>query len=297
MRVLVKQLLPHRPNLKYRVEYTVQGKRTRRFFDTLAEAKAFCATVGKVRRDVGLSAAKHLGPGQLRDAAAALKILRGLNVSLVDAAKFYRETHERRLQSERVSVLVNAVVAQKTKEGVSRVYWKDIESKGKAFADALEDPIAADVTVEQARRYLLELEGSVISRNNHRRVLAVVFNAGIERGTIAQNSFAAIKATKQARKEPGGLLTGSDPGASRCITLRSDHRVSRTRSLRRNSRGRDWSLEMERYQAGIREDRHTGISAQDERPASDRSGAESDSVAQKLADNVWRCLRRHTRAG
>lgn len=106
--------------------------------------------------------------------AEAVKILNGTG-SLAEAAKCYVGQHSTKFPVKSVREVVDELLDEKMKAGVSMFHWKDLRSRLTRFADAFHCPLASVTSVE-IQQFLLSLGVGFRSRRNYRQSIGTLFN-------------------------------------------------------------------------------------------------------------------------
>jgi integrase len=194
----------------FALSYYANGKRQRRMFrnyDTAKEsAKSIAAELGAGGSNVLTLSGKDrlcyeramemLRPLHMdvdtavMQLAEAVKILSGTG-SLAEAAKCYIGQYSTRLPVKSVREVVDELLDEKMKAGVSMFHWKDLRWRLTRFADAFHCPLAS-VTSIDIQQFLLSQNTGFRSRRNFRQTIGTLFN------------FA--KAHKYLRPDHPGLL-------------------------------------------------------------------------------------------
>ena len=174
--------------------YDANGKRQRRMFrdyDTAKEsAKSIAAELAAGAQDVLMLSGKDrlcyerametLHPLHMdidtavMQLAEAVKLLNGTG-SLAEAAKCYVGQHSTKLPVKSVREVVDELLDEKKKAGVSMFHWKDLRSRLTRFANAFHCPLASVTSVE-IQQFLLSLGVGFRSRRNYRQSIGTLFN-------------------------------------------------------------------------------------------------------------------------
>lgn len=104
----------------------------------------------------------------------AIKVLNG-STSIVDAARNYIRQHSTKLPVKTVREVVDEMLIQKAKEGISIFHLRDLKSRLGRFADAFKSPLTS-VTGDEIQQFLLSLNLGLRSRKNYRQVIGTLFN-------------------------------------------------------------------------------------------------------------------------
>jgi hypothetical protein len=106
--------------------------------------------------------------------AEAVKTLNGA-ASLGEAAKHYVRQHSTNLPVKSVRDVVDELLDEKTKAGVSVFHWKDLRSRLTHFANAFHCPLTS-VTAAEIQQFLVSLGLGFRSRRNYRQSIVTLFN-------------------------------------------------------------------------------------------------------------------------
>jgi integrase len=146
------------------------------------EAREAIAASGSV---VPLSVVAH-------EYARARSILGGDNI--VEAARYYAKHHDARLPQLTVAQAVEKFRAAKEAEGVSAMYLKDIRGLLGDFARDFQCPLSS-IQPEELREYLnAQTRWGLVSKENRRRMLVVLFNFAKAQGWLPANEETAADA-------------------------------------------------------------------------------------------------------
>ena len=194
------------------VDYFEAGKRIRKYFSKLDEAKAWGSTV-LTRLINGGTAAKGVSPVDLQDMALAKLELAGINVNLSTIAKEYRQATEQLkgkatindavrffmakanpdLPKKAVGEVSKEMIAAKTNDGLSARYLSDLRHRTAKFASAFPGEIAK-ITTSEIEKWLRGLGTGSTNRNNYANAVTTLFNFAKRAGylspqveTVAEN--------------------------------------------------------------------------------------------------------------
>ncbi|MEO6871119.1 MAG: hypothetical protein ABI233_02740, partial [Chthoniobacterales bacterium] len=178
-----------RERTNYTVSYmTAASGRKRKTFAKLALAKEEAARIAQHLADGDLEALKLTGEErQLYVAAqrvidhtgipldsAAREFARAFDIlghaGIVEAARYYKKHVEIGLPVVSVSEAVTRFAVAKKKEGLSKLYLKDIRCLLGRFAADFQCSIAT-IQPDDLRAYLNAMTTGPVSKNNHRRML------------------------------------------------------------------------------------------------------------------------------
>ena len=115
------------------------------------------------------------------------------HAGITEAVRYFKKHVETGLPDVLVADAVKKFADAKRKEGMSDMYLKDIKTILGRFASSFQCNIASIVT-EDLRDYLNGMHISPISKNNHRRLLVVLFNFAKAHGWLRPNEQTAADA-------------------------------------------------------------------------------------------------------
>ena len=165
----------HHPTLQWTVAgYSVDGKRSRKFYATMAEAQAFVDEETTRQRNLGASASRI--PIELHvEAVQCVELLAPWGRSLTDAVNFlisHLETSER---SCSVGDLLPVFLKAKEADGASVRYLRDLRTRLGRFSADFGDRLLSEITTAPLDAWLRGLGLSAPSRINFRRLISVFF--------------------------------------------------------------------------------------------------------------------------
>jgi integrase len=144
-------------------------------------------------------------PDRLRtDALAAAKELEPLGVSILEAAKFYADHLRRVRTSEKVSVVVDELLAAKRHDNLRPRYLSDLKARLARFSHAFGERSIASLTSGELDKWLRSLGVQPGTRNSIRLRLGVLFSYAVEQGWCQDNPVRKVKKVK-ASSTPGIL--------------------------------------------------------------------------------------------
>lgn len=120
--------------------------------------------------------------------ARAFDILGGAHI--VEAARYYKKHVDVDLPQVTVAEAVEKFRAAKQAEGMSAMYLKDIRGLLGDFANDFQCPLAS-VQPEDLREYLNRKRVGLVSKENRRRMLVVLFNFAKAQGWLRKNEETA----------------------------------------------------------------------------------------------------------
>jgi integrase len=123
--------------------------------------------------------------------ARAFDILGGAHI--VEAARYYKKHVDVDLEQITVTDAVEKFRAAKEAEGLSAMYLKDIRGLLGDFADNFQCPLSS-VQSDDLRQYLNKKRIGLVSKENRRRLLVVLFNFAKAQGWLRKNEETAADA-------------------------------------------------------------------------------------------------------
>ncbi|MBU6303411.1 MAG: tyrosine-type recombinase/integrase [Verrucomicrobia bacterium] len=202
--------------LRYTIAYYLNGKRQRRMFTSLDDAKTEARLVATKIQN-GLQQTNDLRPVERESYLAAVRILEGSSVPLVAAVEEYAECRKRlegvpllaaieefvrRMKDVTIGVELSEAVAKfleaKEQDGMSSPYRTQLQSTLCLFAKAFPGPIL-DVRSEHVDRWLREAKISPVTRNNRLRVLRVFFNYAKQAGFLSKSEPSPADGVKKVK--------------------------------------------------------------------------------------------------
>ena len=183
----------------------VTGERL--FFKTKAEADTKAAQLRAARTNEGVSSV--IMPSVLRaEAEAAIAILAPHGVTLKEAAEFFAKHHKVATRDMTVDELLGELLKNKTRDGASPRYTKDLRTRLAIFAASFPATSISDLSTATIVDWLRDLPHSPTTRNNYRRLLGVLFSFAHQRGYILANPVPRTSRAKVVDNPPG-ILTPS----------------------------------------------------------------------------------------
>jgi integrase len=129
-----------------------------------------------------------------RDALAAAKLLEPYGATILEAARVYAHQLRQQHASEKVSVAVQAFLADRQKDGLSQRYLADLKIRLTRFSQSFGDRMLASVSPGQINEWLRAF--NAFHRNTFRAQLSVLFGYAVERGWCLANPVAKVKKVK-----------------------------------------------------------------------------------------------------
>jgi integrase len=191
----------HSKNHKFILDLRGFGK-GRMFFKTRAEADAEYMRQKTLlerhsREAIGLS------QREMSEIIAARQELAGYGKTITDAARFLVHHLERvRRCKITVSQLTDEVLEAKRRDGMSKVYVRDLRSRLARFCGEFGDRPIAAIGSGEIDNWLRDLALSPQSRMNYRSVIGVLFSHAMKRGMIDSNPITHTVKPKRPDNPP-----------------------------------------------------------------------------------------------
>src|SRR5262245_20349192 len=201
----------NRSKTNYCVSYIGATGRQRRNFANLDLAKREAANIAQNLADGDMEALKLTGEQKqiyvaaeraiagtglplhsvAHEFARAFNILGGANI--VEAARYYKKHVDPDLPPVLVADAVEKFRKAKEAEGMSAMYLKDIRGLLGDFANDFQCPLSS-IQPEDLRQYLNAKRVGLVSKENRRRLLVVLFNFAKAQGWLRANEETAADA-------------------------------------------------------------------------------------------------------
>ena len=184
------------------------GGRTRRFFKFTDEGKREADTflgISKTQQTNYGTAALTLSPAQRTEYLESLETLKPYGIGLREAMQMLLPQLKAKNRSCTVKELVAELLGAKRADGASERYLGDLKSRLGIFAKSFEGRNVAGISFIEVDAWLRALRVSATTRNNFRRVLAVAFNFGKDRGYCVANHAEDCAQAKEIGGEIGIL--------------------------------------------------------------------------------------------
>ncbi|MCB1096516.1 MAG: tyrosine-type recombinase/integrase [Verrucomicrobiae bacterium] len=165
------------PTYPYRVHFTAEGKRQRKYFRLKKEAEAFAAEKAEELDLIGSQSAAHsLSEAELGALREELPYIRESGFTLRNALEHFR----RHIQLTSSSKTVEAAAAdflleKELSPKVNELALRDYRARIGRFSKAFESQSVALVTTDQVREWLYSLRVSSVTLDNYRRALSTFF--------------------------------------------------------------------------------------------------------------------------
>jgi integrase len=201
----------NRDTVNYCVTFISPDGRQRRNFADLDLAKDEADNIAKKLADGDLQALKLTGREKeifveaqraiaatglplhsvAHEFARAFDILGGAHV--VEAARYYKKHVDVDLPPVTVTEAVRKLYEAKAHEGLSDMYLKDIRGLLGDFANAFQCPLSS-IQPDDLRQYLNGKKVGLVSKDNRRRLLVLLFNFAKAQGWLRKNEETAADA-------------------------------------------------------------------------------------------------------
>jgi integrase len=201
----------NRDRTNYCVAYIGPTGRQRRNFANFDLAKREASTIAQNLADGDLEALKLTGREKqiyveaerviaatglalhsvAHEYARAFDILGGAHI--VEAARYYKKHVDIDLPQVTVGEAVEKFYRTKEAEGMSAIYLKDIRGLLGDFARHFQCPLSS-IQPDDLRQYLNRKRVGLVSKENRRRMLVVLFNFARENGWLRPNEKTAAEA-------------------------------------------------------------------------------------------------------
>ena len=150
-----------------------------------------------IDKQIYAQAARHVAHTGFPLESAAREFARCFDIlghgGIVEAARFYKKHVETGLPDVLVADAVERFAAAKQKQGVSKLYLKDIRGiLSRRFAEHFRCNIAT-VGPEDLRAYLDGLKVGAVAKNNHRRMIGALFSFARAEGWLPDNRETAAQ--------------------------------------------------------------------------------------------------------
>jgi integrase len=190
---------------KYVVEGRENGKRSRKFFETKAEANSYADLKNIELKNKGAEHAEFDSRLRLM-AQDCARMLAAIGATIEDATKHYIAHRKAIDNSCKVAQLVDEVIAATTKacgrsdRPASADYISDLKVRLGRFKKTFGERIVATITTDEIRKWLNGLTDdktdknlSPVSRGNYARVLGVAFSFAVDEKYAPSNPMTPIK--------------------------------------------------------------------------------------------------------
>jgi integrase len=201
------KVVPYR-HLRFRWKITglyVNGKRVRRFFETREKADTFLHQLRVKRENIGNRAAVIDQKLHVM-AVECSERLKSYGQTLAGATDYYVQHAEAAKCSCTVEEITDMLLTIKKTDGKSAGYLKAMRAIFKRFSGAFAGRLIAEITAAEIDDWLRQIPLEPLTRNNHRRVISMLFSYAMLRRYCSENPV--IQTTKaKVKAKPVGVLT------------------------------------------------------------------------------------------
>ncbi len=202
--------------VRYTVAFYLDGRRERRMFTDLDEAKRE-AKLAAQKIQKGLHATNDLRPAERESYLVAQRTLKGLDVPLTSAVEEYAKCRERLgdipllaaveeflhrtngvTLGTTVPQVVEELIAAKEQDGISDRYRLQLQSTLGLFKEDFPVPIM-HVKSDQIDRWLRESQLAPTTRNNRLTVLRVLFNFAKQRNYLPKSEATESESVRKVK--------------------------------------------------------------------------------------------------
>jgi integrase/recombinase XerD len=184
--------------------FTASGKREQRFFRNRDQANEFAQPLRAMYREVGTQ--RRIMPlVDSDDAAAALVLLKPLESTLRDAARFYLKHHDRRSKAPTVGHAIKDGIAHR--KGLSAVYLSNLRQMERRLPDSFKAMNLADVDSEHVKKALdAKMKGATAWKDGL-RMLSVLLQDQVKAGVLENNPCKGVVIPKSRDLEEVSYYT------------------------------------------------------------------------------------------
>src|ERR1017187_4438091 len=183
----------------------LQGKRKSKTFDDYLTAVAFAELARVQRREQGL-ASFNLSLDAKADSLQALQILGPAKVSLLDAARFYRDNVLVFKDTPIITKAIEDYLAEEKSKGVRPTTYLDVKSKLGIFAKTFGHLKLSEVKLEDLRVWFQAGNLSITTRLNNMVKVGQLYNFCLRQRWVSENLVLRIPRPKKQTK-PCKILT------------------------------------------------------------------------------------------
>lgn len=201
------KVVPYR-HLRFRWKITglyVNGKRVRRFFETREKAETFLHQLRVKRENIGNRAA-NVDPKLHVMAVESSERLKSYGQTIAGAADYYIRHAETAKRSCTVEEITDMLLTVKKADGKSAGYLKAMRAIFKRFNGAFAGRLIAEITAAEIDDWLRSIPLEPLTRNNHRRVVSMLFSYAMLRRYCSENPVVQTAKAK-VKAKPVGVLT------------------------------------------------------------------------------------------
>jgi integrase len=201
------KVVPYR-HLRFRWKITglyVNGKRVRRFFETREKADTFLHQLRVKRENIGNRAAAIDQKLHVM-AIECSERLKFYGQTLAGATDYYVRHAEAAKSSCTVEEITDMLLTVKKTDGKSAGYLKAMRAIFKRFTGAFAGRLVAEITAAEIDDWLRSIPLEPLTRNNHRRVVSMMFSYAMLRRYCSENPVVQT-AKARVKAKPVGVLT------------------------------------------------------------------------------------------
>jgi len=177
------------------------GNRTRISYKTLTEAETAAAQYRTERQNFGTGAG-ILSPGDLYDASKAILAGRPYGITLQEAMSFAIAHRQEALRSLPVVEVVEAYLATKMRDNITRQYKNCLSSLLGRFAQSFERRLISDLHGQEIIDWLAELGVSNLTQNDYRVHIGGLIKFAKLRNYLRTNPLTGFPWAKVNRNRP-----------------------------------------------------------------------------------------------
>ncbi len=182
----------------------IDGKRTRKCFASLQEAKTFAEQARVAKKNQGL-AAFSFDEGDRVDASRAYEILKPAGVSLFAAAEYYRDHVLAHQNAPPISEIVAKMVAEAEGNDRRDHTVDELRRRLGSFAHDFSNRKLGDITLVELKDWIADDEWSPRTRINYLTKISQLYNYAVKHGWVDINLAEKIDRPSVEDKEPGIL--------------------------------------------------------------------------------------------
>ena len=183
----------------------VNGKRVRRFFETREKAETFLHQLRVKRENIGNRAAAIDQKLHVM-AVESSERLKSYGQTIAGAADYYIRHAETAKRSCTVEEITDMLLTVKRADGKSAGYLKAMRAIFKRFNGAFTGRLVAEITAAEIDDWLRSIPLEPLTRNNHRRVISMLFSYAVLRRYCSENPVVQT-AKARVKAKPVGVLT------------------------------------------------------------------------------------------
>ena len=183
----------------YMIDVFRQGRRERKCFDSLDDAKVHAEQLAIAIKNEGASVL-DLAPDQRQDAVNAIREARGA-VTLLDAVKYWI-IHNGIAQGVTVREIVDKWTSALRAQGCRETTLAEREQKTNRLCNDLGDTVAASITRETITGWMDGYRLAGQTRDGYRRCYRAMFQYALEENMLAVNPVSGIKKIRMDEKMP-----------------------------------------------------------------------------------------------